>query len=357
MKPSNLFSKIYALVFVIALVTSCKGQSQSNTDNATSINNPTKKVGSQIADYVVDVFEDSKGNLWFGTLEKGVAKFNGTTLSYLTIKDGLPSNRITCIIEDALGNLWFGTGGGLSKFDGETFTNYSEKEGLNSNMVSNVFIDSKGTFWIGTWNGVCKFDGTQFEKFPIPYPKVNTKINPDTKNWITTITEDTNGTIWIGRDGYGASKYNGNSFVHITTKEGLNSNNIQSIVEDKQGNIWIGTRVAEKDNADANKRFGKGGLNKFDGQKFVGFPEIKGLYENDVYNIYKDHLNKLWISTTNNGVYNYTDNEFVNYKVPTSTMAFLIDKNGTIWLGCAGGLYKIDNTGKAINVTTTGPWH
>lgn len=190
--------------------------------------------------------------------------------------------------------------------------------------------------------GVCKFDGTEFEDFSIPYPKVETKINPDTKDWISSITEDSKGHIWFGRDGYGASKFDHNSFVHFTTKEGLNSNNVQSIAADQEGNIWIGTRVAEKDHADPNKRFGKGGLNKYDGQKIVQFPGIKGLNERDVFAIYKDHSKDLWISTTSNGVYKYAYKEFVNYKVPASTTGFLQDKKGNVWLGCAGGLYKID---------------
>lgn len=311
---------------------------------------------SQIDDYVVETFQDSKGNLWFGTLEKGVAKYDGNKLTYLTTEDGLPSNRVTKIIEDDSSNLWFGTGVGISKFDGKSFSNYSEKDGLCSDMVSNLFIDSKGTFWIGTWGGICKFDGNRFETFPIPYPKVETKINPDTKDWITSIAEDVEGNIWFGRDGYGASKFNGKSFVHFTTKEGLNSNNVQSIVPDNEGNIWIGTRVAEKDNVDTKKRFGQGGLNKFDGQNFTHFPERKGLNENDVYTIYKDHSSVLWFSTISNGVYKLEKKEFVNYSVPTSTMSFLKDNEGNIWLGCAGGLYKIDNNRKTINVTTKGPW-
>lgn len=312
---------------------------------------------SQIDDYVVETFQDSKGNLWFGTLEKGVAKYDGNKLTYLTTEDGLPSNRVTRIIEDDSSNLWFGTGGGISKFDGKSFSNYSEKDGLCSDMVSNLFIDSKGTFWIGTWGGVCKFDGIRFETFPIPYPKVETKINPDTKDWITSIAEDVEGNIWFGRDGYGASKFNGKSFVYFTTKEGLNSNNVQSIVPDNEGNIWIGTRVAEKDNVDTKKRFGQGGLNKFDGQNFIHFPERKGLNENDVYTIYKDHSSDLWFSTISNGVYKLEKKEFVNYNVPASTMSFLKDNEGIIWLGCAGGLYKIDNNGKTINVTKKGPWN
>jgi len=348
--------KILLLTLMTVLSVSCNSQGKK-TETEKKENPTEEQNASQIDDYVVETFQDSKGNLWFGTLEKGVAKYDGNKLTYLTTDDGLPSNRVTRVIEDDFSNLWFGTGGGLSKFDGKSFTNYSEKDGLCSDMVSNLFIDSKGTFWIGTWGGVFKFDGNRFEMFPIPYPKVETKINPDTKDWITSITEDSKGSIWFGRDGYGASKYDGKSFVHFTTKEGLHSNNVQSIVPDNVGNIWIGTRVAEKDNADTKKRFGQGGLNKYDGEKFIHFPVSKGLSENDVYTIYKDHSNNLWFSTISNGVYKLENNEFVNYIVPTSTMSFLKDNKGNIWLGCAGGLYRIDKNGETKNITTNGPWN
>lgn len=347
--------KILLLTLMTVLSVSCNSQ-EKKTENEKNEKPTEVQNASQIDDYVVETFQDSKGNLWFGTLEKGVAKYDGNKLTYLTKEDGLPSNRVTRVIEDDSSNLWFGTGGGISKFDGKSFTNYSEKDGLCSDMVSNLFIDSKGIFWIGTWGGVCKFDGIQFKIFPIPYPKVETKINPDTKDWITSIAEDAEGNIWFGRDGYGASKFNGKSFVHFTTKEGLNSNNVQSIVPDNEGNIWIGTRVAEKDNADTEKQFGQGGLNKYDGEKFIHFPERKGLSENDVYEIYKDLSNDLWFSTRSNGVYKLEKKEFVNYDVPTSTMSFLKDNEGNIWLGCAGGLYKIDKNGDVKNVTTIGPW-
>ncbi len=37
-------------------------------------------------------------------------------------------------------------------------------------------------------------------------------------------------------------------------------------------------------------------------------------------------------------------------------MSIMEDKKGNIWLGCAGGLYKIDKDEKTINVTINGPW-
>lgn len=347
--------KILILALLTLVSVSCNLK-EEKTETAQIENSTEQKDASQIGQYVAETFQDSKGNLWFGTLEKGVAKFDGNELVYLTIMDGLPSNRITNIIEDNSGNLWFGTGDGISKFDGKSFINYSKESGLINNMISYLLIDSKGIFWVGTWGGVYTFNGTEFEQFTIPYPKVDTKINPDTKDWITSILEDSKGNIWIGRSGYGACKFDGDSFTHFTTKDGLNSNSVQSIAEDKEGNIWIGTRVAEKDNADPEKRFGKGGLNKYDGEKFTHFTDIKGLHENDVYAIFNDRSNNLWVSTIANGVYKYSNNTFVNYNVPTSIMEISRDNKGTVWLGCAGGLYKIDKDEKVVNVMTNGPW-
>jgi ligand-binding sensor domain-containing protein len=94
-----------------------------------------------------------------------------------------------------------------------------------------------------------------------------------------------------------------------------------------------------------------------DGDKIIHFPKIDGLNESDVFRIYRDHTNDLWISTISNGAYKYANNEFINYKVPASIMDILKDKKENIWFGCAGGLYRIDKDGKTKNVTTNGPWN
>ncbi len=356
MNVSLIRVRISLLIAVAVGMLSCQSQSHPNKKQNVVSNEHTTANDSQIGDYVVALFQDSNSNLWFGTLEKGVAMYDGDRLRYFTTKDGLPSNRITSIVEDRMGTIWFGTGKGISNYANNTFTNYSELDGLCSNMVSQLFFDSKETLWIGTWGGLCTFDTKSFKPIRLSYPEVDTMINPDTKDWITTITEAVNGDIWIGRDGYGASKIKANQIIHYTTQLGLNSNSVQSIVADKAGNIWFGTRVAEKDNPDSNKRSGQGGLNKYDGSTFVHFPNIKGLSQNDVYGSYKTRDNQLWFSTTNRGVYRYTQNGFEQYKVAVPTMVFLEDQKGIIWLGCAGGLYKIGKDKKVINVTTNGPW-
>ena len=337
--------KYILLSLIIISSISCHSQGQK-----------TKEQSGQIGQYVVDVFEDSNGNLWFGTLEKGVAKYDGKTLKYFTSEDGLSTNRITTIIEDSANTLWFGTGEGITKYDGNTFTNYTEEDGLCDNRVSGLFIDSKGMFWIGTWGGICQFDGKKFTDFALPYPHVETPINKDTKNWITEIKEDSQGNMWFCRDGYGATKYDGQSFTHFTKKMGLHSNNVTVIEEDKAGNLWFATRVAERDDPDPARRFGSGGINKFDGKNFTSFPEIAGFNEDDVYGMYRDPSDNLWVSTSSNGLYQYDGKEFINYNITISLMSMLKDKNGTLWLGGAGGLFRMNSEGEIINVLQDGPW-
>jgi ligand-binding sensor domain-containing protein len=351
--------KAIIFILIVATIFSCKLATEKKISGLKTTLNTNKdetQKDDQIGEYVAETFEDSKGNLWFGTLSKGIAKYDGKKLKYFTVSDGLPSNRVTTVVEDSYNNLWFGTENGISKYDGENFINFNIKDGLCNNSISNILLDSKGVFWIGTWGGVCKFDGENFTNFNIPVPKINTQINEDTKNWITEIMEDSKGNIWFGRDSYGACKYDGKKFTHYLKKDGLYANNVQGITEDKEGNVWFGTRVAEKDNADPNKRFGKGGVQKYDGSTFINFPEIKGFNENDVYQIYKDNLDNLWIGTLQNGVYKYDGKTFENFKIPKSVMSVLQDNKGKIWVGCAGGLFTA-NTKGIFNVTTSGPWN
>jgi len=346
------------IIFIILSILSASCSSQEKKLNTNKGNDSfTTKTESQIGEYVTSVLEDSKGNLWFGTLEKGIANYDGKELRYYTEKDGLPSNRVPSVKEDKHGLLWFTTGDGLSKFDGQQFVTFRVKEDdFSSNMISNLLIDSKDIFWIGTWNGVYKFDGKDFQPFSIPYPEVDTKINEDTKYWITGIKEDPEGNIWFKRDGYGICKYDGNSFTHLLKKDGLHSNNVTVIEFDKDGNAWIGTRVAERDHPDPKQRIGKGGVNKLTKNGIISFPEIEAFNNSDVYKIYKDHSANIWIGTTKNGVYRYDGEAFKHYDVPISVMGMLDDRKGNLWLSGAGGLYRINKQGDLLNITTNGPW-
>ena len=354
------FAIVWSLVFATLCFTSCQGQTEPKTaDTKTAIADPD----AQISEYVVGTFEDSKGNLWFGTISDGAARYDGKTLTYFSEKEGMAGSTVADIAEDQQGNIWFATHTGLSKFDGKTFTNYTTIDGLCNDRVSCLFIDIDGTIWIGTWEGVCRFNGLAFSSFQLPVPEQQAPAYVATKDWVTAIMKDRNGQIWISRSGYGVCKYDGVNITQLTKKDGLPSDCVQRIMEDRQGNIWFGCRVPERDHPESGKRMGDGGLAMFDGKKMIQFPDNEGLHHNDVYTVFEDKTGDIWIGATGLGAYRYDGKKFSLYKEtnrPDLTQNFglqsmMEDKNGILWFGFSGGLFRFNGM-SFYHVTKGGPW-
>ncbi len=307
---------------------------------------------TQIAEYVVDVFEDKVGKLWFGTMGYGVACYYGTTLNYFSTKNGLIQNTVKSITEDKEGNLWFATEEGVSKYDGKIFTNFTKKNGLNSNSCWCIFADSSGKIWLGTSNGVCFYDGTSFLSFNIPNFEIDNPTSRVNSLCVRSIIEDKKGNIWFGSEGYGAYKYDGKTITHYTKQDGLCSNNVVSLLEDSQGNIWFGSISVQ--NPD------DGGVSILNGNTFKLFPEIEGLSGKNIYALYEDKFGNIWISSTKNGVYKFDGQKFTNYRenqglTGNCIQDILEDKNGNMWFGFSGGLFRLEDN-EFINITQNGPW-
>ncbi len=144
---------------------------------------------------IFSMIQDREGNLWFGTLGKGVSRYDGKSFVNLTTKDGLAHNWVSSMIQDREGLLWFGAGsaggGGVSRYDGKTFTTFTTEDGLAHNYVLPIFQDREGLLWFGTsGGGVSRYDGQTFQTL--------TRRNGLASNDAKTVFEDRDGAIWIG---------------------------------------------------------------------------------------------------------------------------------------------------------------
>lgn len=81
------------------------------------------------------MLEDRAGNIWFGGGEKlntinsdgGIWCYNGRSYKNFNSKDGLGNYSVWSISEDRTGNIWVGTrNNGLYRYDGKTFISFSE---------------------------------------------------------------------------------------------------------------------------------------------------------------------------------------------------------------------------------------
>lgn len=177
---------------------------------------------------VWDLFEDSKGNIWFGLDGHGAVRFDptaalrtgGSDFKRFTKQDGLCSNNVSSIQEDAQGNIWFGSitsdhpryieEGGVSKYDGVSFTRYPELRGLSANDIYNIHADRAGNIWIGAVRvGAYRWDGKTFTLF-------DKTDRPDLTTYfaIQAFVEDRRGTLWFGFSG-GLFRFSGTGFVNV----------------------------------------------------------------------------------------------------------------------------------------------
>ena len=69
-----------------------------------------------LRDAVYKIKQDSRGFLWFCTVE-GVSRFDGYAFTNLTTDDGLPDRHVNDFLETRDGTIYFATDGGLARLN------------------------------------------------------------------------------------------------------------------------------------------------------------------------------------------------------------------------------------------------
>ena len=350
---------LITLTFFIA----CNGQVTTSEENPTAGNPDTEsgsRSDSQIAEYIRHIFQDKNGHLWFGTNGYGVAHYDGDSVSYFSNAQGFHGQQITGISEDPDKNIWFATDQGVVKYDwsgnpdgSKRFTNYSDQRYFWGQRFWSILADSKGHVWAGAASGVFHFDGADWTSFELPYPDEATE-GFITKRTSWSITEDKAGNLWFSTNGFGAFRYDGQTFMQYSQKDGLTDNSVDVILEDRNGNMWFGTR--------------NGGVSRYDGKTYFNFTENDSIGNNEICEIYEDSQGNIWFSSEGYGVYRYTPSSnstqngtLTNYSVKEglgvkAVQAIFEDNHGRMWVGGGGGLYRFDGN-SFINVTKNGPWN
>lgn len=361
-RPYAHISKILILAFITLQFSACNGQINKNegaAENAPTRQAPVSKqntvfpqvhtnLNGMVREFVRVMYQDTKGNYWFGSNGNGIIRYDGQTLENIAIEGVHPFMRVIEIVEDIAGNVWFGTSDGLIKYDGEKFTKFSKKEGLQgeNEEIWGLTIDKSGLIWVGSIGGVSHFDGKKFTPFLLPDVKVENPKPMLSDKLVFKFVEDKNGTMWLVTDGNGIFKYKNGEFTHLTSKNGLTDNNTADILEDQQGNIWIGTFY--------------GGVSKFDGKTYTNFTKdgiIEGI---ETYNFCEDSRGNIWFSAEGYGVYRYDGANFTQFTTDNGltsnvVQSILEDNKGQVWFGTWQGISLYDGT-KFMNASDKEPW-
>ncbi|WP_114792508.1 ligand-binding sensor domain-containing protein [Niabella yanshanensis] len=118
--------------------------------------------------YTFDIKEDSRGNIWTGSVSQGAFFYNPKTGKQGNIRFGnkvkdkmVDEFAVYNIMEDSDHFIWFATNGGglirLSK-DHQSFKRFTVKEGLLSNVVFSILEDDKKRLWVSSLKGLICLD-------------------------------------------------------------------------------------------------------------------------------------------------------------------------------------------------------
>lgn len=316
------------------------------------------------------IYEDSNNQLWLGGQNMGILHYDHEYDRFSVYSNNpqdpssLQSSIVECIYEDREGNLWIGTnwfGKGLNRMITiDPGFQYIQPvlfpDNKMQNVIRSIFVDSKGFTWAGTKSGQIYIYDEELKLVHII--KKNREKNYSGYN-VYAIYEDTDGFIWLCTKGAGIFKANQSlrsvfpHYERLTFSviqmghsgiNALNNNNVYDLVKDELGRIWVAT-------------YG-GGLNMIETNEDGTYAfhhytvENSNLTSDKLRDLYIDSRGRLWLATTF-GV-NYIDiyrdkdkpleiNHILADPLNTNSLSYndinmiIEDKRGNIWLASAGG--------------------
>ena len=301
------------------------------------------------------VVEDRFNNIWIGTKNKGLLKFDPSKNNFVSFlpneKSKEINNEIRALAIDRKGSIWIGAYDGIyvlgedksiQKINNNN-SNNSHSSGIEK--VKSIFVDKKGSVWVGCYyKGVNMWDISNANFFNYDQ---NSKKIPMSYDVVSAIVTDKKQNIYFGTEGGGVTVYNKNTEAtsYISNKTGQTPiNDIKSMWYAENNILWMGT-------------FSKGisaynTLTKsFENDRIS--PQLKdSLKDVGVYSIKTEGNDVLWMGTFSKGLIRYNtvskafqfirnENIKPNYLSNNYVRTVLVDKQKRLWVGTLSGLNLI----------------
>jgi ligand-binding sensor domain-containing protein/signal transduction histidine kinase len=316
------------------------------------------------------LFGDSRGALWIGSEGGGLNCWQGGKLTAFTVRGGLPSDSITALAEDNQGRLWVGTQAGLVILQNGRFTTLSGAEIFSGKPVTTLFRDHKNKMWVGAFGaGVFSYSGDKFTQ--LQYPSLDSLLQDPhcllvdqaeriwigagdafvlcregdqwrrfgmprhlATHYISSLAEEPDGTVWAGSVGEGLFQFKFGKLVAINASSGLSDNLVESLLMDREGKLWVGTH---------------GGLNRISPRNLSVLSHNEGLGYGSVQGLAEVQPGVIWAAVPNEGVYCWDGQKFRRLMLGGLSSqdprvgALLLTRDGSCWVGGAGGLLQFKN--------------
>ncbi|GAB6091243.1 ligand-binding sensor domain-containing diguanylate cyclase [Spirochaeta dissipatitropha] len=259
-------------------------------------------------DIVYSLHIDDYGVIWIGTNGNGISKLNYNQKDFILIdsqggsQKGIAAARVRSLLELENGSILIGfQNAGIDRYDRDTgivysYRNGNEPNGLGDNTINDLLRLNNGLVLVASNNGIYEYNPESRIFRHVDYnPDPNGSVN---ENIIYSLTEQQDGTLWIGTYNRGVIKWDPDGrhvrFEHDPENPGSLSNNlVYQVYIDSNNNVWVATNV---------------GLNLYhpESSTFSHFfhdqSDTSTITSNSVSSIYEDSRGMLWIGTRAGGL-------------------------------------------------------
>lgn len=311
-------------------------------DGYNFINFSTTTLQGLLSNDITALYEDTKGNLWIGTKDKGVCVLDLKTYQIILDKNiKTPSVTIVDIEEDKFNNIWISTEEGLlykhSKNQQFSLVTNNKKEKGNFGEHPRLVSDENYLYLYTLKEGVFKLDIISNQLVS----NFGQELHPH-HGYVTKI--EGTGLVFCAKEG--VMKIEQDTFRSVFEIAGPET---YMVIKDYQKNYWFVQHDRKQIHFLSN-----GKINNLTSLIFKKEDNVH------VSKIFEDSFRNIWICTTN-GIYKITNNHVLfssvlradqwksdNY-IP-SFRGMLEDKDGTIYFGGYSGLFKYKLDGEIVQL-------
>jgi len=154
--------------------------------------------------------------------------------------------------------------------------------------------------------------------------------------------QDSRGDVWIGTEGPGVWRYDGEEWLTLTASEGLPHNVVRAVFEDRDGHIWLGTAV---------------GVSRYDGALWQHFTPADGLPHGSVWTLAQDRVGRVWMGSSQSGAASFDGTVWRAHGIDEGlpprgssrqpwdvySRVIFADTSGRLWFGTLNGVSRLDD--------------
>jgi signal transduction histidine kinase/ligand-binding sensor domain-containing protein len=281
----------------------------------------------------------SDGSLWIGYNE-GVSRLHEGKLTVYTAADGLPPGEVTSILENRQGAIWVGTAKGIGKLVAGRWNRVGRDSGLPPGKVHVELEDRAGTLWLavddpsvagGTLLGALRRGQTRIE------------LLSDHLGTVARMREGPDLRIWVVESTGAIRPLSAHQGKVVLQSPGL-ALEAQDLLVDRDETVWIctvGRGLIRFTDSDAILLQTNGASRLQD-----TFTEKDGLTSDFVSCVFEDREGTIWVGSAG-GLDRFHDNKLASFSIREG-LAFdqrlmvTADAGAAIWTGSEQGLQRVN---------------